>query len=79
MEHIYKEIIKKIRKNNIKQEELSKKLKINQSALSKNLKSIKNGTCSLEVLNRLCKKLDLELQIQPRKKALQVDPEELLK
>lgn len=63
MECIYIEIVKKMRINKIKQEELAKKLKINQSALSKNLKSIKNGTCTLEVLKRLCEKLDLKLEI----------------
>ena len=43
MEDLYLEIIKKIRANNLTQEELAEKLKINQSTLSKNLASIKNG------------------------------------
>ncbi|MGL5229182.1 MAG: helix-turn-helix domain-containing protein [Cetobacterium sp.] len=64
MEDLYLEIIKKIRANNLTQEELAEKLKINQSTLSKNLASIKNGKCALQTLSKLCSILNLEIKIQ---------------
>ncbi|MGL4863083.1 MAG: helix-turn-helix domain-containing protein [Cetobacterium sp.] len=67
MDKIYSEILKKIRINNIIQEELAKKLKINQSTLSKNLTSIKNGKCSIQTLNKICDELDLQIDISNKK------------
>ena len=67
MNEIYEKIIKKIRANSLKQEELGKKLGINQSSVSKNLISIKNGKCSVETLLKICEKLGLEIEIQEKK------------
>lgn len=66
MNEIYEKIIKKIRVNNLKQEELGEKLGINQSSVSKNLVSIKNGKCSVETLFKICEKLELEVKIQDK-------------
>lgn len=67
MNEIYEKIIKKIRVNKLKQEELGEKLGINQSSVSKNLISIKNGKCSVETLFKICEKLELEIKIQDKK------------
>lgn len=67
MEKIYEEIVKKIRINNIKQEDLAGKLKINQSSVSKNLSSIKNGKCSVETLLKICEEVGLEMKVITKK------------
>lgn len=66
MNGIYEKIIKKMRANNLKQDELGEKLGINQSSVSKNLISIKNGKCSVETLFKICEKLELEVKIQDK-------------
>lgn len=67
MNEIYEKIIKKIRANGLKQEDLGEKLGINQSSVSKNLISIKNGKCSVETLFKICEKLGLEIKVQEKK------------